>query len=385
MEPNRIKKIIELYYEGLSAGSIAFNLRTKEENIKHILKKYNLNITDGIKKKYKKIFNKDESKDKDIDLIKNKRIKEEAARLYRGYTNTKDEINITNERSDKIYDLYVNKLMSLEEVSKIFGITRERVRQILKQKIKKDLIAEYGDKIPRGEFDLLLIAAKQEMEDVVRNKRKLIKYNKIEKIKRFIEDNNINYKDYNSFSNFIKNINIENVSDKDIKENFLEIWEYFNNNKKWSRLYDSCIVCGTRIIKHRSNGLCENCYYKSDIWKSTQKRSFEKHKDRIVERQKEYLKIRSSKPEIKQKMRELNNKINFDGRREKAIEEASYCCCICKKTREECYAEYGKDLFVLHRNQDKKDNRLENLLVVCRKCHSDIILKKARKNKNNYT
>jgi len=47
-------------------------------------------------------------------------------------------------------------------------------------------------------------------------------------------------------------------------------------------------------------------------------------------------------------------------------------CSICKST---------KNILVHHKNQDQKDNRLENLVVVCKSCHS-LIHHRIRRQKN---
>ena len=98
----------------------------------------------------------------------------------------------------------------------------------------------------------------------------------------------------------------------------------------WSRNYKNCIRCKRISKKYKAKGLCVCCYG--------------------------YI----TKPKNKDRSKIYRDKYLFGGNRAKRLEIDSKCGC--------CKAE--KDLVVHHRNINKKNNVLENLQTLCRKCHS---------------
>jgi len=143
--------------------------------------------------------------------------------------------------------------------------------------------------------------------------------------------------------------------------------------KRWSRKYDSCINCGTTVIKYHSNGYCNKCYPKTELFKDQQRSSHLRNYEARRKRTKEYSKQYYKRPEI---ITKLSLK-SHGGNREKAILRDGEKCKMCSLTRRESYTQYGKDLFVIHIG-NKNDNKLENLMTLCRKCFASSIKKGIR-------
>ncbi len=112
------------------------------------------------------------------------------------------------ERNMKILELYKEGL-TLEELGRLFGVTRERARQIAEQTIRRLAHNEAFSKGIELDFDIIL------QEE--RKKRGLVKNQK------------------------------KTIVPKKTKE------------KTWSRYYLACQSCGTRAIPHRKKGLCQKC------------------------------------------------------------------------------------------------------------------------------
>jgi len=124
---------------------------------------------------------------------------------------TKKEVELREipERNSKILDLYREGL-TLENIGRIFNITRERVRQVAEVTIKQVAINEAISK--EIEIDTSIIFNEE------KKKRKIAK----------------------GFEHKTQKI-------KEVKE------------KRWSRYYLSCKSCGTTSVPHLSYGLCEKC------------------------------------------------------------------------------------------------------------------------------
>lgn len=132
--------------------------------------------------------------------------------------------------------------------------------------------------------------------------------------------------------------------------------------KRWSRYYDRCRMCGTTIIPHQSHGYCRRCYPKTQIFKDMQRssrlRNIEKHRKEVIERRKKQWDLKY-----------------FGGNREKAIIQANERCQICGLSRAEHQKKYNRDLFVVHIHS-ARNNSLENLLVLCKKCFYELLRNK---------
>lgn len=61
----------------------------------------------------------------------------------------------------------------------------------------------------------------------------------------------------------------------------------------------------------------------------------------------------------------LNNIIRFGGLREKILERDNFICQSCKK---DISAKY--QAVVHHKNHNKKDHRMKNLIALCHSCHA---------------
>lgn len=137
--------------------------------------------------------------------------------------------------------------------------------------------------------------------------------------------------------------------------------------KRWSRYYDHCRKCATRIIKHHSYGYCRRCYPKTELFKSIQKKSRLRNIRKRRERERDYYKRYRERPEVIARARREADLKYFGGNREKAIQASDNRCSVCGISREESQIKYNRDLFVLHL-AGKNNNELKDLKVVCRGC-----------------
>jgi hypothetical protein len=163
-------------------------------------------------------------------------------------------------RNQEIVSLYLTGEYTLQKISNIYGITRERVRQICSKNLDRKVVIEAKEK----RF-LLRIA-----------------------------------RDYGSLENYAK-IQEEKQAKLLLKE---------ERKGKWHLKYDACIGCGTTERPHQSRGRCGLCYAKY-CYNNLPGRK-EKHKvltknwrlknlDKVRVQQRKYHKEYAKRPEVKVK------------------------------------------------------------------------------------
>lgn len=290
-------------------------------------------------------------------------------------------------RNKTILKLYRNG-KTLEKIAKLFKFSRSRAQQIVKAVIRKEIIDEFGlIYLTSEDKKLLEVAVRQEIEEISQKRKESVNQIKeVEEIKRIQEkmDKLLHYSVFRTLTEYAQALD-EDVGL--IKKYFPQIAkEIINKTKtKWSRLYNKCRSCGTTTIKHQSHGLCENCYFKSDIFKELQESSRLRNQHRWKKKQEEYRKKYLKRPEIIAKRKKEWDIKCFGGNREKTLIRDRYMCQKCGITQEQSLKQYKRDLFVSHLNS-KSDNSLSNLITLCRKCFSKKTVKKMHtknKLKNN--
>ena len=83
----------------------------------------------------------------------------------------------------------------------------------------------------------------------------------------------------------------------------------------------------------------------------------------------------------------VNSNKNFGGLRFEVLERDKYKCTMCGVDNENHLKKYNKSLTVHHKDENKKNSTLENMITVCSHCHWVIHLKdktKVEKNKNRF-
>lgn len=204
--------------------------------------------------------------------------------------------------------------MTLEEIGKSCGLTRERVRQI----VDRGLIYGLGEVLEQG--------VKLDLKEFLREEKRKHTL-ALRKIRGVLEKN------------------------------------FTKKEKRWSRYYDNCRGCGTITEKHHSHGYCRKCYPKTKIFKEMVESSRLRNIERWRERTREY----SKRPEVIAKRKKKEDLKYFDGNREKAIIQSGERCQKCGLSREENYRKYSEDLRVIHIS-NKDDHSLNNLLPLCKEC-----------------
>ena len=246
--------------------------------------------------------------------------------------------------------------MTLEEIALTANVTRERIRQI----VMSTLIKELGQKA-KGGFKIDVQEYINSQKDLHKKSRYLPEDQRnkiIERVEAGASLGEILKTNHFSRGKFFKLF-------PQYKEKFeLESVE----NKRWSRFYLKCRNCGTATIPHRSSGLCEKCYPKSDHFKEIVRASNERNREKRNEHYRKYLKEYSKRPDVAMRSRKAWDLRYYDGNREKAIENSGSKCVKCGISREDAVKKFGKELFVRHINGDGNNNALSNLEVLCHDC-----------------
>ena len=139
--------------------------------------------------------------------------------------------------------------------------------------------------------------------------------------------------------------------------------------KRWSNHYDFCRACGFTVNKHQAYGYCVKCFPKTLVFKKLQESYRLRNADKIRLARREY----NKRAEVIEKKKARIDLRDFGGNRERAIVQAGEICQSCGLAREQSVAFYGKDLFIFRKDGDKRNNSIDNLAVLCRKCcHREI-------------
>lgn len=151
----------------------------------------------------------------------------------------------------------------------------------------------------------------------------------------------------------------------------------FMNGNQWSTKFEKCVVCGTTDIKHRSNGMCEQCYRKSDTYRENQMKWRRENYEKFRESQRRYEQEYYQRPEVKKRqiIKDHQKRFGSNIRRELAIKAYGNSCGECSISRKEHKRKFGQDISVIHINGDLSDNSLENLKPLCKVCSSKQVKK----------
>jgi len=269
------------------------------------------------------------------------------------------------DRNKQILETY-REGKTLQQTGRIFGVSRERIRQIIFIEIKKEIQKEFNlFRLTKLEIKQLDVATKDEIRDIYLNRILTERKNTEQRIKKKMK----RFPSYSAFSTLTQYSKALGEKIDDIKKCLPDI-VYYNKKKKWSRLYNKCRICGTTSTKHHSYGLCKKCYVKSDHFKEMIAASWARNKDKWRVKQKEY-----SKKYI--------DKRYFEGNRERAIERDRHMCAGCGLSRQDSYRKFGRDLYVKH-IKNRQDNSLTNLIILCAACSKKKYFKSANERMKEY-
>lgn len=264
-------------------------------------------------------------------------------------------------RLEAVYKAY-EAGSTLVEIGKIHGVTRERIRQLIRDAMlyKISALADSGTVVDIG----LFVKDFKERHRANRIQREMGNFDDVRPglLERAVG--------YHSLLRFAKDTNI---SQGVLQKHFPDVIKIIQKNaekfkQRWSRYYLRCRQCGTTSVKHQSAGLCRDCYLKSDYFKEINKASFERHREKRVRQQREYLREYAKRPEVIAKHRRQWDLKNYGGNAEKALQRDGYQCVACGMNRETSLREYGRDLYMRHVDNDASNNNLDNLKTLCRRC-----------------
>lgn len=282
----------------------------------------------------------------------------------------------TNEKSNRnknILEVY-KQGHTFEEIGTVFGITRSRVQQIVFKEMEKEILNRVQIAYPSYEDrKLAKLAAHEEIKEIF---SKRAQQELADKKKRILAKIQPLIDDYDGKVYIGTIIKASGIAAPMFKSYFPEIAKKLSSvrNSMWSKDHARCLNCGTNKIKHQANGLCENCYPKSEKVKAGQKAYVQRNIEILKIKQREYAKEYIKRPEVVAKMRRWNDQVNYGGNREKALERDGYKCQNCGITQEESFKKYGRDLYVEHVRG--KSNELSNLITACEGCHYKTLKRK---------
>jgi len=128
-----------------------------------------------------------------------------------------------------------------------------------------------------------------------------------------------------------------------------------------------CIMCGKEFIVSKYNKdqkyCCKQCgrkHYHIVNREKSNKQSNDWYKNN---RQDKLVKMARYRSENKDLFDWYKNKERFDGQRLKVLERDNYMC-------QTCGVPGGKELNVHHKDKNRKNNQLSNLITLCHSCHS---------------
>lgn len=252
-------------------------------------------------------------------------------------------------------------------------ISRERVRQIFEKAVLNEAenVSDKDSKNSKEEIESIREVIKEEArKNSFRRKYEENIRNSLTKINEILNSTTIS-----TSKVLLGKINITPGASFIIDEDYPDISRrLFMNGNQWSTKYEKCVICGTTDNKHRSNGMCEQCYRKSDAFRATQMKWRRDNYEKFRASQKRYETEYYQRPEVKkrQKIKEHQKRFGSNIRRELALKEYGNACSICKISRADHLKKYAQDLSVIHINEDLTDNTSENLKPFCKSCSNKI-------------
>src|SRR5687768_13100511 len=144
---------------------------------------------------------------------------------------------VTKQRDqDRLQEIIAMRMAgrTLQEIGDKYGLTRERVRQIL-----------------RSEFTQNDMTTQKKIAQIKR-----LPFNRAQ-----LEE--INPKDFGTFGAIAKNFGLRGLQFwAMLRNHFPDIYKEWSNifANRWSRKFDECIICHTTDHRHSSRGWCERCH-----------------------------------------------------------------------------------------------------------------------------
>lgn len=284
------------------------------------------------------------------------------------YIALSDELEkLVDKRSLDCLSMYKEGKTLAEIGDKYGGLTRERIRQIIKRQAGYELgfYSVHSQTEHKNEIQSYV----RSMVGDSRSERKDAETT--EKI-NLAKQRGIEPEYFDSIKNYCEATGISIDALRTYQRPTYDMIRKAELRKKqrWSRDYDVCRMCHTTDYKHSRQGYCEKCYPKSIEFKETVKASYIKNYEKRQRHNKEY----ASRPEVKARIAEKNSENYFGGNWRKTLERDGWKCRGCGMKYNEAFTAGGMHKVRVWRlNKDSSDNRPENLMALCQRCYRDRI------------
>jgi hypothetical protein len=140
----------------------------------------------------------------------------------------------------------------------------------------------------------------------------------------------------------------------------------------WSLKYDRCQKCGATDKPHECRGMCRRCYLQEDDQRKRGRAYYYRNIEYIRERGRQQRKnmTKEGKRKLADKMIKYKNATYFGGNWYKVKGRAGYRCEDCGVSEKDYLNEHGRILAVHHKDKNRLNNTMENLLCLCWECHA---------------
>jgi len=154
-------------------------------------------------------------------------------------------------------------------------------------------------------------------------------------------------------------------------------------NSRWSLKYDKCKKCGTIERPHECRGMCRKCYLQEDDQKSRSRGYYYKNIEDIKQRAKQKRGDMTKEEKRKQadSVIKYRNATYFGGNWYKVKGRAGYRCEDCGVSEKDYLNKHGRILAVHHKDENKMNNNMENLMCLCNNCHMNMHKKVGKDNR----
>lgn len=143
--------------------------------------------------------------------------------------------------------------------------------------------------------------------------------------------------------------------------------------EKWSLKYDKCKLCGSVKNRHKGNGYCIKCFFKTKKSKDRYKAYYLKNRKGILRRNKKWVNKNSYWKEFywrnKSSLKYKKDLLRYGITRYKILARDDFKCVRCGIKQEEHLLRFGVELAIHHMDHNINNNNIDNFETLCFPCH----------------